>query len=510
MKIYFKKILVMFVMVLGIMGGYTINAFADNTSESIKINNTRLNFNKIIYVDVNKGNDDIADGTIEKPYKNVDTAINKAQSGNAIFIKAGLYNLKPMYLDSYVGAGVYDQGKELTIIGENEKTILEFHNSDATESRDGEAFCLTNNNSKVMNLKYNFYPSKSTNYSNAIFTLSRGSYYNLFINVKGGVPASYSYYNDNPIDTPKVYNSIFYHETNTVQQDYSGNPYYENCLSNCSASYGRKVTCVTKSFNINNLSLLQNDVDIKNIGTGTNPDGTKSNVGVYGGKFAWRTTPLTEENVSLNKSSLNLKEGTSEKLTATTTPSAVDIDWSSSDESVATVDSNGNIKAIKEGLATITAKIKGTDIKSTCIVTVTKKDVPVEPEQPTNPEQEYIINTAYAKGDNTNNASGQVSIIFKGVAEAQLKVIKTADVDSVYVGDNFIYTIEVTNTSDKIAKSVVIKDNAPNHIQFIPSKVITTQGKVDSSSTAKNIVVNVGDIPPLGTVTIKIPVLVVE
>ncbi|NFS12772.1 DUF11 domain-containing protein [Clostridium botulinum] len=216
------------------------------------------------------------------------------------------------------------------------------------------------------------------------------------------------------------------------------------------------------------------------------------------------------ELITLDKSSLSLKEGSSDKLTETTTPSAVDIDWLSSDETVATVDSNGNVKAIKEGQATITAKIKGTDIKSTCIVTVTKKDVPVEPEQPTNPEKEYIINTAYAKGDNTNNASGQVSIIFKGVAEAQLKVIKTADVDSVYVGDNFTYTIEVTNTSDKLAKSVVIKDSAPNHIQFIPNEVITTQGTIDSSSTAKNIVVNVGDIPPLGTVTIKIPVLVVE
>ncbi|NFO65362.1 DUF11 domain-containing protein, partial [Clostridium botulinum] len=192
---------------------------------------------------------------------------------------------------------------------------------------------------------------------------------------------------------------------------------------------------------------------------------------------------IKNQSISLNKSSLNLKEGISEKLTATTTPSAVDINWSSDDETVATVDSNGNVKSIKEGQATITAQIKGTDIKSTCRVTVIKKDVPVEPEQPTNPEKEYIINTAYAKGDNTNNASGQVSIIFKGVAEAQLKVVKTADVDSVYVGDNFTYTIEITNTSDKIAKSVVIKDNAPNHIQFIPSEVITTQGKIDSSST---------------------------
>ncbi|OSA97766.1 UNVERIFIED_ORG: cell adhesion domain-containing protein [Clostridium botulinum] len=218
---------------------------------------------------------------------------------------------------------------------------------------------------------------------------------------------------------------------------------------------------------------------------------------------------IKNQSISLNKSSLTLKEGTSEKLTATTTPSAINIDWSSSDETVATVDSNGNVKAIKEGQATITVKIKGTDIKSTCRVTVIKKDVPVEPEHPTNPEQEYIINTAYAKGDNTNNASGQVSIIFKGVAEAQLKVVKTADVDLVYVGDNFTYTIEVTNTSDKTAKSVVINDSAPNHIQFIPSGATTTQGTIDTSSTSKSIIVNVGDIPPSGTVTIKIPANVI-
>ncbi|ACD23230.1 DUF11 domain-containing protein [Clostridium botulinum] len=238
-----------------------------------------------------------------------------------------------------------------------------------------------------------------------------------------------------------------------------------------------------------------------------------TNVGSYNDGFTWDCIDIDgylvkpNESISLDHSTMNLTVNDSKQLTATTTPSAVDIDWSSSDETVATVDSNGNVKAIKEGQATITAQIKGTDIKADCIVTVTKEDK--EPE-PADPEQEYIINTAYAKGDNTNNASGEVSIIFKGVAEAQLKVVKTADVDSVYVGDNFTYTIEVTNTSDKTAKSVVITDSAPNHIQFITSGVTTTQGTVDSNSTAKNIIVNVGDIPPSGKVIIKIPVLVVE
>lgn len=88
-----------------------------------------------------------------------------------------------------------------------------------------------------------------------------------------------------------------------------------------------------------------------------------------------------EQSIYLDKSLLTLKESDLSKLTATTTPAAIDIDWSSSDETVATVDSNGNVKAIKEGQATITAKIKGTDVKATCEVTVTKEDI-VEPEEP--------------------------------------------------------------------------------------------------------------------------------
>ena len=47
------------------------------------------------------------------------------------------------------------------------------------------------------------------------------------------------------------------------------------------------------------------------------------------------------------------------------------IEWKSSDENVCKVDSNGKITALIPGTATITAKISGTDVYDTCIVTVT-------------------------------------------------------------------------------------------------------------------------------------------
>ena len=47
------------------------------------------------------------------------------------------------------------------------------------------------------------------------------------------------------------------------------------------------------------------------------------------------------------------------------------LEWSSSDKSVAVVDSNGKITAISKGVATITAKAKGVnDVYDTCVVTV--------------------------------------------------------------------------------------------------------------------------------------------
>ena len=79
--------------------------------------------------------------------------------------------------------------------------------------------------------------------------------------------------------------------------------------------------------------------------------------------------------IQLDKTSLTLTEGRIEKLTATVTPddaSNQKVLWISSNENVATVDQDGNVTAVAQGTATITATTTdGSDLSAECLVTVT-------------------------------------------------------------------------------------------------------------------------------------------
>ena len=80
--------------------------------------------------------------------------------------------------------------------------------------------------------------------------------------------------------------------------------------------------------------------------------------------------------VSLNKTSLTLTEGDNYKLVATVNPSNAtnkNVTWKSSNPEVATVDSNGNIKALKPGTTTITVTTKDGEYSATCQITVEAK-----------------------------------------------------------------------------------------------------------------------------------------
>ncbi len=87
----------------------------------------------------------------------------------------------------------------------------------------------------------------------------------------------------------------------------------------------------------------------------------------------WQNIPVT--GVKLDKTSLTLQETDSATLTATVEPDNAtnkNVNWESSDTSIATVDASGKVTAISAGSATITATAAdGSGKSASCSVTVT-------------------------------------------------------------------------------------------------------------------------------------------
>lgn len=80
------------------------------------------------------------------------------------------------------------------------------------------------------------------------------------------------------------------------------------------------------------------------------------------------------ESLDISKSSMTMKPGATNTLSVTVSPEDANISgmtWTSSDEAVATVDQEGNVTAVADGTATITATIGETT--ASCDVTVSNK-----------------------------------------------------------------------------------------------------------------------------------------
>ncbi len=87
--------------------------------------------------------------------------------------------------------------------------------------------------------------------------------------------------------------------------------------------------------------------------------------------------PVKVTGVTLNKTSLTLREGATDTLVATVAPdNAADksVYWISSDTAVVTVDQTGKVTAVKVGRATVTVETTDGKKTATCVVSVTAKD----------------------------------------------------------------------------------------------------------------------------------------
>lgn len=80
----------------------------------------------------------------------------------------------------------------------------------------------------------------------------------------------------------------------------------------------------------------------------------------------------TEKSIQFDKKEITLDSGKSENLTVTVTPKDAELEWSSSNDKIATVEDGKVIAGATAGEVTITATIKGTNIKDTCIIKVVR------------------------------------------------------------------------------------------------------------------------------------------
>ena len=118
--------------------------------------------------------------------------------------------------------------------------------------------------------------------------------------------------------------------------------------------------------------------------------------------------------VALDKTTLELKVDAKGSLTATVSPTDATnktVTWSSDKENVAKVSSNGEVTAVAEGTATITAKAG--DKTATCAVTVTEVIQPEpEPEPEPTPASELKVELEGEINHNTYTKGQTASVIF--------------------------------------------------------------------------------------------------
>ncbi|MBR4749914.1 MAG: Ig domain-containing protein [Abditibacteriota bacterium] len=129
---------------------------------------------------------------------------------------------------------------------------------------------------------------------------------------------------------------------------------------------------VTWSSYDTSIATVDSDGKVKGIAPGTTTIKVKTKDGGFTAKCKV-TVVIPVTGISLNINSVTLKAGKTKTLTATVKPANATVTkviWTSSNPTVATVNSSGKITAVKKGKATITATTKDGGFKATCAVTV--------------------------------------------------------------------------------------------------------------------------------------------
>lgn len=253
---------------------------ANNSKKSTEISVQTKIKPRQIYIDNENGDDINGDGTQEKPYKTLSKITNEGIVSYGYDYEVYLGDGEYKYVDSLISL---NNPKSLKIFGNKENTIINY----------GED--LTGAISQGYSL--NFYRlifnviEKQTNESFA----SINNFYNVIINL--------NYEDASPslfMTQGHIFNfincTVPIKTSNLLRQCYGGEIHLTNCYGGFSTSvYGINANWDFQTNYITSIPqvdsttyrITEDESKWKNIGTGTNLDGTQANLGVYGGEYSW-------------------------------------------------------------------------------------------------------------------------------------------------------------------------------------------------------------------------------
>ena len=168
--------------------------------------------------------------------------------------------------------------------------------------------------------------------------------------------------------------------------------------------------------------------------------------------------------LELSNKNINLVVGKEGKIDFSSLPEDLDekdLVYSSSDESIVTVDELGNLKALKKGTATITIKSKDGKYSVRCIVNVTEQEVEVESVSISGSSSVTIgSNIKLSVSFKPDNATNQ-SLTWKSSDESIATVDGNGNVKGLKAGT---VTITVTTSNGKSAtKKITVREKSTSN-----------------------------------------------
>ena len=260
---------------------YKIKVIAKYNKNQISSNIITVKTEKYIYIDSTNGNDTTGDGTKEKPYSTLDkiaeSGIIEKGKSYGVVLKNGEYQLTEKIFN-------LDYDGEINIIGNKQETIINVKS------------IFPNYSGGKTGYKINLYRlvwNATIAETNAIFPKIEMNFYNIAIKTEFNV-ANVSYFMT--YKKLNFYNCILTQEVKKFLRTTHGEIQLTNCYGGFTSGYNTtddtwnyKTNYITLTPKVDNTTykITDDENKWKNVGTGTNPDGSQANLGVYGGEYSW-------------------------------------------------------------------------------------------------------------------------------------------------------------------------------------------------------------------------------